>query len=95
MPMKPILMLKAGDRIAANKLITKLLIQNSFKYARECVDIGGGIMPGTRLTIMEVNPGERWVIAYFDPPDYDPMLRRCLKIDGEMLGLNFDLVPSP
>ena len=61
------------------------LIENArvrqWKYALECADLGGGLMPGAQLRITEVGkaPGQMFVVAQL--PGTDPP--RCLKISGE------------
>jgi len=60
------------------------LIENArvkqWKYALECADVGGGLMPGSQLKVAEVGkaPGQMFVVARL--PGTDPP--RFLKISG-------------
>ena len=58
-----------------------------WRHARECADIGGGVMPGAELKVMEISKlaGNMWVRVEL-PGRYPPA---SLKITGEELSSNF------
>lgn len=81
-----VISLFVGKSIAATRVLNNIQVQN-WKYKNECANIGGGIMPGTQLKIIEVNkiPGNMWVkvlLPHSDPP-------KTLKISGEEFANNF------
>jgi len=60
-----------------------------WRYASECADIGGGLMIGTQLKVLEVSKlaGQMWIVVAI--PGGDPPKR--LKISGEEYAHNFKL----
>ena len=77
--------INSGDRIMARLSINQIKVSN-WKYRKECDSVGGGIMPGTVLVVVEVNQRELWIrieIPGRSPPGY-------LKVAGVELSSNFD-----
>ena len=75
-----IITLSPGKHVTPTRLIENARVRH-WKYARECADVGGGLMPGALLRVSEVSkvPGEMYVVA--ELPGSDPP--RSLKISGE------------
>jgi hypothetical protein len=83
--MPPLNQLKAGQKLRLRLSILPARVA-SFKHAKECDDVGGGLMPGTELEVVEVRPapGEQW--ARLRIPGSDPA--KHLKLTGgEMASL--------
>jgi hypothetical protein len=81
-----IIRLNAGDVITPTRVLNKVMLSH-WRFAAECPDIGGGLMPGAELKVVEVSksPGNLWVRAELPgrhPPAY-------LKVAGEEYALNF------
>ncbi len=77
--------LRVGQ-IVKNRLPIRPAQVKYFKFARECDDIGGGLMPGTAFEVVEVRPlaSEQWV--RLKAPGSDPA--KHLKLaGGELSGL--------
>ena len=74
--------------VATTRLIRNDRVRH-WKYAKECADVGGGLMPEMHLKVDETStrPGEIWVRLELpsDPPRY-------LKVSGEEFGLCFRMV---
>jgi hypothetical protein len=81
-----IIELNAGDRITLIRALNRIMVSH-WRFAKDCADIGGGLMPGAELTVVEVNkaPGQLWLRA--ELPGRDPPA--CLKIAGEEYAPNF------
>jgi hypothetical protein len=89
MSMKPIVALTVGNLVRPKRMLMNSTVKG-WKYGKECDNLGGGLMPQAELRIVETSilPGRMWVRAQIpgrDPPAF-------LKISGEELGGNFDLV---
>lgn len=88
-PIIPLFQVKLGALITPKLDLNNAAIQH-WKYARECADIGGGLIAGTaRLAIVEKssldNRSEVWIkvaIEGTSPP-------RILKLSGEEYALKF------
>jgi len=83
-----IIRLNSGDCITPIRILNKTMVSH-WRFATECADIGGGLMPGAELKVAEVSkaPGKLWVRAELpgrQPPAF-------LKIAGEEFALNFKL----
>ena len=81
-----IINLIVGQFIAPTRVLNNNQVRH-WKFANECADIGGGIMQGTVLKIIDINkvPGNMWVkveLPHSSPP-------RFLKISGEEFAHNF------
>ena len=78
--------LKIGQLITPIRTIDGVMISH-WVYSKECADIGGGLLPGAELRIVEISkmPGSMWVCAEL-PGRYPPA---TLKIAGEEYALNF------
>lgn len=81
-----IITLSPGMHITPTRLIENARVRQ-WKYARECADVGGGLMPGAQLLVTEVGkvPGQMFVVAQL--PGTDPP--RALKISGEEFAGSF------
>ena len=89
MAMKPVSKLEVGQFVTPRHLINHLMVSH-WKFSHQCAHVGGGILPGARLEISEINPlpGQAWVklqIHGRDPPSF-------LKVTREELAGNFDLI---
>lgn len=87
--MTPVVQLKVGNVIRPVRVLNRTMAAN-WLYGGECADIGGGIVAGAEMAIVELSvlPGKAWVrvaIPERDPPAY-------LKIAGGELSSNFDFV---
>ena len=77
--------LKVGQKLKLRLAILPARVPN-LKFGKECDDVGGGLMPGTELEVVEVRPGptEQWVRLRI--PGSDPA--KHLKLSGgEVAGL--------
>lgn len=86
-----IISLNPGNIITPTRIINPTMV-NYWHFSAECSDIGGGMMPGTELQVVEVNkvPGQMWVRVMLPgrtPPGY-------LKITGGEYSNNFRLLRS-
>jgi len=83
-----IIRLNAGDVITPARVLNKVMVSH-WRFAAECDSIGGGLMPGAELKVVEVSkaPGNLWVRAQL--PGRDPAA--FLKIAGEEYALNFKM----
>jgi hypothetical protein len=91
--MKPVYQLEVGQCITPKWVIDSTRVLG-WAHARECANVGGGLMPGAELSIVEIMalPGRApWVRVQL-PGRYPPAF---LKISGEELSRNFDLVSPP
>jgi hypothetical protein len=81
-----IINLQIGSVITPTRTINSVMIQH-WKYAKECANIYGGLMPGSELAVAGVSttPGAMWVAAQI--PGRDPA--GFLKIAGEEFAHNF------
>lgn len=80
-----LMFLRPGQYITPRVMI---LPGTCWTYASECSFIGGGIMPGARLRVVEIHtvPGQMWVkvaLPALDPVGY-------LKISGEEFSWKFE-----
>jgi hypothetical protein len=84
-----IISLNAGQLITPTRLINRAMVAH-WRYAGECADVGGGLMPGAELKIIEISkvPGAMWVKA--EIPGRYPAV--ALKIAGEEYAHNFRLL---
>ena len=89
MPVKPIFQLQLGEILTPTRFIGPTMVAQ-WVFARECSDIGGGMMPGAELRIVEKcdTPGKTWVRLQILSRSPDAFL----KIAGENLANNFDVV---
>lgn len=80
-----IISLEVGQFITTTRNINPKMVSH-WRYARDC-QIGGGLLLGAKLTVVEVSktPGEMWVRARM-PGDYSTA---TLKISGEEFSWNF------
>lgn len=81
-----IIALNQGSSITPTRLITPAMVRH-WRYASECADVGGGLMVGTQLRIVELSKvaGRMWLrvaIPGGDPP-------KTLKIAGDEYAHNF------
>ena len=78
--------LNPADMITPIRVLNKVMLSH-WRFATECADIGGGLMPGAELSVVEVNkaPGKLWVRV--ELPGRDPSA--FLKVAGEEYALNF------
>lgn len=77
--------IKIGQALKLRLSVLPARVQ-TFKFAKECDDVGGGLMPGTELVVVEVHPlpHEQWVRVKI--PGSDPA--KHLKLaGGEVSGL--------
>jgi hypothetical protein len=81
-----IIALQSGQIITPIRLLNRIAISH-WKYAGECGDVGGGLLPGAELKIIEISkrPGAMWIRA--ELPGRFPSA--ALKISGEEYALNF------
>ena len=82
-----IIALNPGDTITPKRQLNRIMLSH-WRFYAECADIGGGLMPGAQLTVVEVSktPGNLWVRA--EVPGRHPAA--FLKIAGEEFALNFN-----
>ncbi|HYC56803.1 MAG TPA: hypothetical protein VEL28_17865 [Candidatus Binatia bacterium] len=74
-PVTPLHQVKVGAVITPKLFVSNDMIKH-LTFARECADVGAGLMPGTaKLEIVEISPmtlnGNRWLKAAIvgtDPP---------------------------
>lgn len=81
-------LLRKGDRLSLRRNLNPAMVSN-WKFAKDCVSIGGGIMAGTIFTVADFKTRELWVqieIPGRSPPAF-------LKVAGAELSGNFDKVP--
>jgi hypothetical protein len=84
-----IIALKVGQYITPTRILNSAAVAY-WRYASECADIGGGLMPGAELRVVATSaqPGRRWVCA--EIPGRYPTA--SLKISGEEYAGNFRLL---
>jgi hypothetical protein len=81
-----ILLLNPGQYITPTRQINRTMVSH-WRFAKECDDIGGGMMPGAELKVVEVGKaaGNMWVKAELSgryPSAF-------IKIAGEEFAWNF------
>ena len=81
-----IISLRVGQSITPTRHINPTMVAH-WKYAKECANIGGGLLPGAQLKIVRVStvPGSMWVCV--EIPGRTPIA--TIKIAGEEYGNNF------
>ena len=89
MPVKPIFQLQLGEILTPMRFISPTMVAQ-WVFAKECSDIGGAMMPGAELRIVEKCdiPGKTWVRVQILSRSPDAFL----KINGDNLANNFDVV---
>jgi hypothetical protein len=87
--MKPAMQLQKGEVVRNKRLLNDAIIKH-WRYAGECASLGGGLMPGSSLSVLEVGKADnvRWWIKLEIPGRFPSA---SLKVSGEELGLNFDM----
>lgn len=77
---------QVGRSIPPRRIINPTMVRH-WKYAKECSEVGGGIMPGRNLKVVLTSntPGQVWVKV--ELPGRDPV--GYLKISGEEYAHNF------
>ena len=88
--MKPAMQLQKGEVVKNKRLLTDGIVKH-WRYASECASLGGGLMPGSSLSVVEVGKtaNVHWWVK-LDIPGRSSSA--SLKVSGEELGLNFDMV---
>lgn len=83
-----IIQLNPGDVVTPIRVLNKVMLSH-WRFAVESADIGGGLMPGAELKVVEVNkaPGKLWIRVEL-PGRHPPAF---LKVAGEEYALNFKL----
>lgn len=84
-----IISFRAGQFITPVRLINPTMISH-WRYAKDCAAVGGGLLPGAELKIVELSkiPGAMWLRV--EIPGRHPVA--TLKIAGEEFALNFRLL---
>jgi hypothetical protein len=72
---------------AKNKRLLTDGVVKHWRYASECASLGGGLMPGSSLSVVEVGKtaNVHWRVK-LDIPGRSPSA--SLKVSGEELGMN-------
>jgi hypothetical protein len=81
-----IINLQIGQAITPTRHINPTMVAH-WKYAKECAGVGGGLLPGAELRIVDLSkiPGAMWVRVEL-PGRIPPA---TIKIAGEEYGQNF------